>query len=68
LPRPGPGETQEEFVRRVNAEFRRTPTLEELIREQGIKPLRSGKDLAIPELKGENIDELLAILREIRNH
>jgi hypothetical protein len=39
---------------------------EELARRQGVKPLRSGKDLAIPELKGENIDELLAILREIR--
>jgi len=66
LPRPGPGETQEEFARRLNAEFRRTPTIEEMAREQGVKPLRSLKDLAIPELKGENIDELLAILREIR--
>jgi len=53
-------------VRRLNAEFRRTPTIEEMAREQGVKPLRSLKDLAIPELRGENIDELLAILREIR--
>jgi len=62
----GAGETPEELARRLSGDFLRTPTIEEMIRAQGVKPLRSLKDLAVPELKGENIDELLAILREIR--
>ncbi len=48
--------------------FYENASLEELARRQGVKPLSSLKDLAIPELADEKIDELLAILREIRGH
>lgn len=41
--------------------------INKLATQQGVKPLRSIDDLAMPSLEGENAEEILAELRAIRS-
>lgn len=46
-------------------EFWKNPTLDELIREQGIQPIRSIQDLAVPSFADEDVESLLSELRNL---
>jgi hypothetical protein len=50
----------------VDAEFWRDKTLEELAREQGVQPIKNLNELAIDWPEEDSVDELLALVREVR--
>lgn len=64
LPDGTPVEVQ---VRRVDADFWQNKTIEELAREQGVKPARTLDDLAGDWPPEDSIDEFLAMVREVRH-
>jgi len=51
----------------ANSEFSTGKTVEELAREQGTQPISSLAALAIDWPEDESVDELLALVREVRN-
>ncbi len=50
----------------IDADFWRGKTLEELAREQDVKPCTNPADLAIDWPEEDSVDEFLALIREIR--
>jgi hypothetical protein len=57
-----------EELKKQSESFWKPKSLEEILREQGVKPLRSMVDLVIPGLADEDPEELLAILADIRRN
>jgi hypothetical protein len=54
-------------VETADSEFWGGKTVEELACEQGVKPVNNLAALAIEWPEGESIDELLALVREVRH-
>ena len=57
-----------EELKKQSESFWRSKSLEEILREQNVKPFRSLEDWVIPELADEDPEELLRILDEIRHN
>lgn len=53
-------------VERIDSEFWQNKSIEELAREQGVKPIQSLDDLAGDWPPEDSIDEFLALIRESR--
>ncbi|MEX2238789.1 MAG: hypothetical protein WEB00_14795 [Dehalococcoidia bacterium] len=53
-------------LKKKQTDFGRHKPLEELLAEQGVKPLGSMDELVIPDLVGEDPEELLQVPRDIR--
>ncbi len=53
-------------VERVDSDFWRGKTVEDLAREQGVGPIGSLDELAIDWPEEDSVDELLALIREVR--
>ena len=50
----------------VSDDFWKNPSLEELARQQGVRPIQSVRDFAAPSLADEDTDSLLAELHSLR--
>ena len=53
-------------VERADADFWRTQSIDELARQQGIRPIHSADDLGGDWPDEDSIDEFIALLREVR--
>ena len=50
----------------VDSDFWRGKSVEELAREQGVRPVERIEDLAIDWPEEDSVDQLLALIREVR--
>lgn len=53
-------------VERADSDFWQGKSVEQLAREQGVRPIERIEDLAIDWPDDDPIDELLALIREVR--
>ena len=53
-------------VESADSAFWQGNSVEELARQQGVHTIREPRDLAIDWPEGESLDELLALVREVR--
>jgi hypothetical protein len=52
----------------IKDDFWKNPSLEELVRQQNVKPLGSASDLAAPSFADEDVDALIADIRALRSN
>jgi len=53
-------------VEYADADFWKNKSIEDLIREQGVKPIQNFQELAIDWPEEDSIEEFLAFIREVR--